>query len=160
MHIAYIGIGANLQDPVGQVRKAFVALATLDATRLAAQSSLYRTTPVGYAEQPDFVNAVARIETGLEALAVLGRLLAIEQLRGRKRTRPNGPRALDLDLLLFDDVQFDSERLIVPHPRMHERAFVLIPLLEIAPEVVIPGHGAAADLLAKVGRQGVERIPE
>lgn len=160
MHRAYIGIGANLDDPVEQVRSAFGALDAIDATRLKARSSLYRSAPVGYAEQPDFVNAVARVESALAAQTLLERLLAIERAAGRTRTRPNGPRTLDLDLLLFDDDCIESAQLVVPHPRMHERAFVLIPLVEIAPDAIIPGRGRAVDLLARIDRSGVTRLPD
>lgn len=158
MHLAYIGLGSNLHDPVEQVRAALRALDAIEATRVAAQSSLYRSQPVGYAAQPDFVNAAARVESALDAPTLLARMLAVEQAAGRVRTRPNGPRTLDLDLLLFDDVRIDSEQLSVPHPRMHERAFVLIPLIEIAPGIVIPGRGPALDWLARTDRQGVERL--
>ena len=160
MHRAYIGIGANLDDPAERVRSAFGALDAIDATRLKARSSLYRSAPVGYAEQPDFVNAVARVESALAAQTLLERLLAIERAAGRTRTRPNGPRTLDLDLLLFDDDCIESAQLVVPHPRMHERAFVLIPLIEIAPDAIIPGRGRADDLLATIDRSGVTRLPD
>lgn len=158
MHLAYIGIGSNLDDPVGRVRSAFGALDSIDASCLKNRSSLYRSAPVGYAQQPDFVNAVAQVESALDAHALLDRLLAIEQAQGRVRTRANGPRTLDLDLLLYDEERIASERLVVPHPRMHERAFVLIPLTEIAPGIVIPGRGAAVDLLARIDASGVERL--
>jgi 2-amino-4-hydroxy-6-hydroxymethyldihydropteridine diphosphokinase len=158
MHKAYIGLGANLDDPVAQVRAAFAALDAIDSTRVEDRSSLYRSQPVGYAEQPDFVNAVARIASGLDARTLLARLAAIEQSQGRVRAHPNGPRTLDLDLLLFDDDRITTDELVVPHPRMHERAFVLIPLTEIAPGIVIPGRGPAARLLERIGCDGVERL--
>ena len=158
MHIAYVGIGANLHQPAEQVRGAIRNLNAIEASRVTAQSSLYRSAPVGYAEQPDFVNAVACVESALDAHTLLARLLAVEQAAGRVRTRPDGPRTLDLDLLLFDDVRIESVELSVPHPRMHGRAFVLVPLIEIAPSIVIPGIGTAADCLARVDRRGVERI--
>ena len=158
MHTAYIGIGANLHDPIAQVRAAFAALDGIDSTHVAGRSSLYRSQPVGYLEQPDFVNAVARIESGLDAHTLLDRLAAIEQAQGRVRTRPNGPRTLDLDLLLYDEERIATAELVVPHPRMHERAFVLIPLVEIAPDIVIPGRGPAARLLERIERPGVERL--
>ena len=158
MHLAYVGIGSNLDDPVGRVRSAFATLDAIDSTRLDARSSLYRSQPVGYFDQPEFVNAVARLESELTAPTLLERLLALEHASGRVRTRPNGPRTLDLDLLLFDDDRIESERLVVPHPRMHERAFVLIPLVEIAPDVIVPGRGPAVDLLARVDCGGVERL--
>ena len=158
MRPAYIGIGSNLQDPVAQVRAAFRALDMIDATRVVARSSLYRSAPVGDTDQPDFVNAVAGIETELDAHALLAGLLSIEQTRGRVRTRAHGPRILDLDLLLFGDERIETAQLVVPHPRMHERGFVLIPLTEIAPDIVIPGKGTAIDLLARTDRRGVQRL--
>ncbi len=158
LHEAFIGLGANLGDPSGQIRSAFLALERLPGTTLLQRSSLFRTAPVGYAEQPDFVNAVARLATGLDAGALLRELLAIEQSRGRVRAIPNGPRVLDLDLLLYDAAIIAEPDLVVPHPRMHARAFVLVPLLEIAPEIVIPGRGPAAPWLAQLDTAGVERM--
>jgi 2-amino-4-hydroxy-6-hydroxymethyldihydropteridine diphosphokinase len=158
VHRAYVGIGSNLRDPLVQVRAAIVALGAIDSTRVSACSSLYRSTPVGFAEQPDFINAVAALDTVQDARSLLDCLLAIEQARGRERTLPNGPRVLDLDLLLFDDVRVGGESLTVPHPRMHVRAFVLIPLIEIAPRIIVPGHGSAVELLARVEQTGIERI--
>jgi 2-amino-4-hydroxy-6-hydroxymethyldihydropteridine diphosphokinase len=140
------------------VRAAVVALRAIDLTRVSACSSLYRSLPVGYAAQPDFINAVAELDTELVARSLLERLLSIERTQGRVRTIPNGPRILDLDLLLFGAERIDEQGLSVPHPRMHERAFVLVPLLEIAPSVSVPGHGSAAALLRRVGRDGIERL--
>ena len=131
---AYVALGSNLQDPAAQVRAGFAALAALPATRLTAQSALYRSAPVGYAGQPDFINAVAAIETLLAPRALLDALLAIERSRGRVREFPNAPRTLDLDVLLYGDLLLNEHGLTIPHPRMHERAFVLAPLAEIAPE--------------------------
>jgi len=133
--IAYVGIGSNLQDPVRQVRDAFRELDTLPHTRLVKSSSLYRSAPVGYAAQPDFVNAVAQLETGLPAERLLADLLEIEVRHGRRRSFPNAPRTLDLDLLLFGNLELQTPGLQIPHPRMHERAFVLEPLIEISPEL-------------------------
>ena len=155
---AFIGLGANLGDPGAQVRRALLALAGLPGTRLVAASSLYRSAPVGYTVQPDFVNAVAEVETRLGALALLGELLATEARFGRVRTLPNAPRTLDLDLLLYGDRVISEPGLIVPHPRMHERAFVLAPLAEIAPDIAIPGKGRAGALLAACAGQKVEKI--
>src|SRR5882672_6540950 len=138
---AFIGLGANLGDPEAQVRRTLSALAGLPGTRLVAVSSLYRSAPVGYTVQPDFVNAVAEIETALGARALLEALLAMETRFGRRREFPNAPRTLDLDLLLYGDRVIAEPGLIVPHPRMHERAFVLAPLAEIAPDIAIPGKG-------------------
>jgi 2-amino-4-hydroxy-6-hydroxymethyldihydropteridine diphosphokinase len=133
--VAYVGIGSNLDDPRRQVMDAFDALDRLAHTRVVKKSSLYRSAPIGHAEQPDFVNAVAQLETALSAERLLAELQELEQRQGRKRSFPNAPRTLDLDVLLFGDARIQSPELVVPHPRMHERAFVLKPLLEIAPEL-------------------------
>jgi 2-amino-4-hydroxy-6-hydroxymethyldihydropteridine diphosphokinase len=154
---AYIALGSNLDDPAAQIVAAFAALAALPQTRLCARSSLYRTAPVGYAAQPDFINAVAEIETALAPRALLDALLALELARGRARTFANAPRTLDLDVLLYGDAQIDEPGLTLPHPRMHERAFVLVPLAEIAPHCVIPGRGAVATLLRDIDARGVRR---
>ncbi|MCC6532880.1 MAG: 2-amino-4-hydroxy-6-hydroxymethyldihydropteridine diphosphokinase [Burkholderiales bacterium] len=158
MHDVFIGLGSNLDDPVARVRAAIGALGSLDATQLVRASSLYRTKPVGYAQQPDFVNAVARLATRLPAHVLLQQLQAIEQAAGRTRSLANGPRTLDLDLLLYDGAHIATPPLAVPHPRMHARAFVLVPLVEIAPGVEIPGRGAAATLLEALGTHEVVRI--
>jgi 2-amino-4-hydroxy-6-hydroxymethyldihydropteridine diphosphokinase len=119
---------------------------------------LYRTSPVGYLEQPDFINAVASVQTTLKPQALLAALLAIENRHGRRRTMRNAPRTLDLDLLLYGEAVFDQDGLTLPHPRLHERAFVLAPLAEIAPEAMVPGMGRLQDLLARVDCNGVSRI--
>ena len=155
---AYIGLGANLEDPVAQVAAGVAALAALPRTRLIAQSSLYRTAPVGYADQPDFINAVAAVATELSPRALLDAMLATEQRHGRVRTFPNAPRTLDLDVLLYGQMQMHEDGLTIPHPRMHERAFVLVPLAEIAPRCVIPGRGAVGELLRGIDAAGVARI--
>ena len=155
---AFIGLGANLGDPEAQVRRAFAALAELPRTRLLAASSLYRSAPVGVVGQLDFVNAVAELETALGARALLEALLAEESRFGRAREFPNAPRTLDLDLLLYGDRVIAEPGLFVPHPRMHERAFVLAPLAEIAPDIAIPGRGRAAALLAACADQRIEKI--
>jgi 2-amino-4-hydroxy-6-hydroxymethyldihydropteridine diphosphokinase len=156
--IAYVGIGSNLEDPRAQVLRAFDELATLPNTRLTARSSLYRTAPIGHAAQPDFINAVAAVDTQLSADALLRALQAIEARHARKRSFANAPRTLDLDLLLYGDAHIDEPGLSVPHPRMHERAFVLQPLVEIAPQVQIPQRGPASQCLAGNAGQKVERI--
>jgi 2-amino-4-hydroxy-6-hydroxymethyldihydropteridine diphosphokinase len=156
--IAYIGLGSNLAEPRSQVESALGELDALPRTRLVARSSLYRTAPVGYAAQPDFVNAVAAVETGLGAHELLHELQALEAAHERRRSFPDAPRTLDLDLLLFGDEHIADRGLVVPHARMHERAFVLAPLVEIAPDAVIPGRGAARDLLERCRDQDLERI--
>lgn len=147
MSLAYVALGGNLDNPVKRLRSVMDELGRLPGTRLLRASSLYRTEPVGYSEQPEFVNAVAILETSLPATTLLRNLFAIENLHGRVRSLRNGPRTLDLDLLLYDDQVMDSEFLVLPHPRMHGRAFVLVPLLEVAPGCRIPGHGSASALL-------------
>jgi 2-amino-4-hydroxy-6-hydroxymethyldihydropteridine diphosphokinase len=154
---AFIGLGSNLDEPVAHVRKAFEELGKLPFTRLLAHSSLYRSAPVGRLDQPDFINAVAHIETALPPQDLLQALLGIEQKHGRVREYLNAPRTLDLDLLLYDDLQLDEDGLILPHPRMHERAFVLQPLLEIASISSIPGRGNIGELLAACEGQRLER---
>ena len=158
MHTAYIALGSNLADPVAQLRRALAALAALPQTRLAAASSLYRSAPVGHAAQPDFVNAAAELSTALAPQALLAALLEIERRFGRERSFRNAPRTLDLDLLLYDAQSIALPGLEVPHPRMHQRAFVLAPLLEIAPECEIPGKGRAAALLERCAGQSVEKL--
>jgi 2-amino-4-hydroxy-6-hydroxymethyldihydropteridine diphosphokinase len=155
---AYVGIGSNLQDPEKQVRQAFDELAGIQDTKLTRKSSLYRTAPLGYAAQPDFVNAVAEVETQLPAEVLLDRLQEIEAGHRRERSFANAPRTLDLDLLLYGDAAIATRRLTVPHPRMHDRAFVLAPLVEIAPDAAIPGAGAAKQCLARCAGQRIERI--
>jgi 2-amino-4-hydroxy-6-hydroxymethyldihydropteridine diphosphokinase len=157
---AFIALGSNLQDPAAQVRAGMAALARLPETRVTAQSSLYRSAPAGYADQPDFVNAVAAVETTLAPHALLDALLAIERHRGRVREFRNAPRTLDLDVLLYGDLAIDDARLTIPHPRLHERAFVLVPLAEIAPDCRIPGRGAVADLLPGIDAGSVTRLAE
>ncbi|HYN26866.1 MAG TPA: 2-amino-4-hydroxy-6-hydroxymethyldihydropteridine diphosphokinase, partial [Burkholderiales bacterium] len=143
--IAFVGLGSNLADPMVQVRQAFKELEAIPGTRVTARSSLYRTSPVGYLEQPEFINAVASVQTTLEPLALLAALLAIEDRHGRRRGVRNAPRTLDLDLLLYGEEVLDRDGLTLPHPRLHERAFVLAPLAEIAPEAMVPGRGRVRD---------------
>jgi 2-amino-4-hydroxy-6-hydroxymethyldihydropteridine diphosphokinase len=133
--VAYVGLGSNLDDPVRHVREAFGELDRLPHTRVVRKSSLYRSAPLGHADQPDFINAVAQLETGLPAERLLAELQQIEARHGRKRSFPNAPRTLDLDVLLYGALSLDLPNLKIPHPRMHERAFVLRPLIEIAPEL-------------------------
>ncbi len=146
---AFIGLGGNVGDAAATLRSAIDQLDALPGTRLVSASRLYRTAPVGGIEQADFVNAVAQIETILSAEDLLQALFAIERTHGRDRSIEQrwGPRTLDLDLLLYGSEVIDVDGLSVPHPRIAERAFVLVPLVEIAPGVIIPGHGAACDVL-------------
>ncbi|MCL1886493.1 MAG: 2-amino-4-hydroxy-6-hydroxymethyldihydropteridine diphosphokinase [Betaproteobacteria bacterium] len=153
-HTVYIGIGSNLDNPANHVRLAISQLAQLPLTRLKAQSSLYLTAPIE-ADGNDYVNAVACILTALTPEKLLEQLHHLENASGRERTYRNAPRTLDLDILLYDDLQMKSASLTLPHPRMTKRAFVLVPLLEIAPAIVIPGKGAAYPYLEHVQNQPI-----
>lgn len=155
---AFIALGSNLEDPEKQVRRGIAGLADLPETELVQASSLYRSAAVGYRDQPDFINAVAEILTGLEPRALLDELLALERRRGRVRDFPNAPRTLDLDIIVYGRLMHHEHGLTLPHPRMHERAFVLVPLAEIAPEAVVPGLGRARDLLAGVDVGSVAKL--
>jgi len=159
MTVAFIGVGSNLGEPARQVEQALAELDGLPHSRVVRRSSLYRSAPIGHADQPDFVNAVAQLETGIAADRLLDELQGIEARHGRERAFANAPRTLDLDLLLFEKLQIKTTRLTLPHPRMHERAFVLKPLLELSPEISIPGVGPARQALKKVEHQAVERMP-
>ena len=154
----YIGLGSNLVDPAAQVQRALAALDRLPHARLLQASSLYRSAPVGYLDQPDFINAVALLETQLMPHALLDALLALEKDNGRTREFKDAPRTLDLDVLLYDDLVLHEAGLTLPHPQMHKRAFVLQPLLEIAPDCVIPGVGRAAQAMAACTGQRLERL--
>ncbi len=156
---AFIGLGSNLGDPAEQVRAGMAALARLAATRVEACSSLYRSAPVGRQDQPDFINAVCRVRTGLAPAALMQQLLRIETAHGRdRRGGKGGPRTLDLDLLLYGNEAIHSESLTVPHPRLHERAFVLYPLSELEPDLAIPGHGPVRELLAACAGQRLQKM--
>jgi len=157
-HSAFIGLGSNLANPVTQVLQAMQAIDCLPETRVLARSGLYRSAPVGYLDQPDFINAVVRVETALAPLALLHALLALEQENGRTREFQNAPRTLDLDVLLYDNMQHHEHGLTLPHPQMHKRAFVLQPLLEIAPDCVIPGLGAAKKAMQQCTDQQLEKL--
>jgi 2-amino-4-hydroxy-6-hydroxymethyldihydropteridine diphosphokinase len=156
--IAFVALGSNLDGPREQVAQGMLEIGALPETRLVERSSRYRSAPVGFLEQPDFINAVVMVETALEPQALLDGLLAIERRHGRVREFQNAPRTLDLDLLLYGDLVLHQHGLTLPHPRMHERAFVLLPLAEIAPDTVIPGKGRVADFLPGCHNQRLERL--
>jgi 2-amino-4-hydroxy-6-hydroxymethyldihydropteridine diphosphokinase len=155
---AFVALGANLDDPRAQILQALQELDGIPECRVMSRSSLYRTAPVGFSDQPDFINAVARLDTTLDARPLLDALLELEDRHGRRRSIPNAPRTLDLDLLLYADRVLHEKGLTLPHPRLHQRAFVLAPLAEIAPDAIVPGQGRVADLLDQVDRSGVELI--
>lgn len=153
--LAYIGVGANLGDARATVEQACLALTQLAGTRSSRRSALYRSTPVD-ASGPDFVNAVVALETTLAPEELHAALRVIEQRLGRVRGGRNAPRTIDLDLLLFGTQRIQTTQLTVPHPRMHQRAFVLVPLAELAPRLVIPGYGALGELIRRCANQSIE----
>ncbi|SDU38755.1 2-amino-4-hydroxy-6-hydroxymethyldihydropteridine diphosphokinase [Halopseudomonas salegens] len=155
----YIGLGSNQANPERQLQQAFNALAMLTQSELVARSSLYRSAPMGPQEQPDYVNAVACLDTALAPLALLDQLQAIEQLHGRERKAERwGPRTLDLDLLLYDQLSIDLPRLTVPHYGLQYRDFVLQPLAELEPEMVLPNGCRVAELLQQCQSHGLQRL--
>jgi 2-amino-4-hydroxy-6-hydroxymethyldihydropteridine diphosphokinase len=152
MKQVFVALGSNLANPISQVESAFAALDNLPNTRVLKKSSLYKTAPIGYAAEqltqiPDFINAIAELETDLTPIELLDALLEIENKAGRERPFPNAPRVLDCDLLLYENVSMETIKLTLPHPRMHERGFVLLPLFEIAPQLSLPNHGKIATLI-------------
>lgn len=151
---AAVALGSNLADPEAQVRRAFDELAAIPDTRLVARSRLYRTRAVG-PPQPDYVNAVALLETRLDADGLFDRLLGIEAAHGRVRGERWGPRTLDLDLLVYGDAVIDTPRLSVPHPQLALRPFVLVPLAEVAPDLAVPGLGPVEALCAACAPEGI-----
>ena len=158
---AYVALGSNLGNPVHTLEDAIDEMAALRGSLLKAISSLYRTAPVGLKHQPDFINAVVAIDTRLSPHDLLAELFALEAKFGRVRepgSVRNAPRTLDLDLLLHGETVLDDPDLILPHPRMHERAFVLVPLAEIAPTVVIPGRAPLGELLAACADQRIDQV--
>ncbi len=161
-HTAYIGIGSNLGDKIANCERAISEILTIDRHRLIARSSLYHTKPIGYTDQDWFVNGVIKIETDLEPFALYRALKAIEQKLGRQKTFEGGPRVIDLDLLFFEDRKIETEELHVPHPRLHERQFVLFPLSEVDPTLIHPVmKKTVEELLREIKEdQGVERLFE
>lgn len=163
MSTAYIALGSNLENPIHQVRQAMKAIDALDEVNVTHRSSLYQTAPIGYTDAtkdaiPDFINAVIAVDTTLSPNELLIAILAIEQTAGRTRPYHYAPRILDCDLLLFDDVDMQTETLTLPHPRMHERGFVLLPLFEIAPTLVMANHGKIATLITPSIAEGVQQL--
>lgn len=157
-HTAVIALGSNLQNPAGQVRAALAALAAHPHIRLIRASSLYATAPVGYTDQPDFVNAVCIVETGLDGRSLLQALHRIEAAAGRERSFRNAPRTLDLDIIDYAGQVSANPELTLPHPRAAERSFVMLPLAEIAPEFCLPNGKNAAETAALLGAQGIVKI--
>ncbi len=158
MVAAFIGLGSNLNDPQAQLDRAVAILSRTHGIEVRQVSSYYCTRPWGDTAQPDFINAVMQVETHLAADVLMDTLIQIEVEAGRVRERRWGPRTLDLDLLLYGDTVRDTPQLQLPHPRMHERRFVLEPLAELAPTLMIPGHGRVDELLAQLAGDGVQRL--
>jgi 2-amino-4-hydroxy-6-hydroxymethyldihydropteridine diphosphokinase len=156
---AYVALGSNLDDPPAQIERAFTALAGLRESRLVARSPLYRSLPLGPVAQPDFVNAVAGMLTTLDATAMLAELKALEERLGRESPVVRwGPRRIDLDLLVHGTTRIDDPQIQVPHPGIADRAFVLAPLLELAPDLDVPGVGRVRTLAARVNEAGMSRM--
>lgn len=163
MAIAYLALGSNLMQPRQQIKTAFLALETLPQTRVLQRSSLYQTAPMGYAENqlasiPDFINAVVCVETTLAPEVLLEAMLQLENNFGRERPYLNAPRVLDLDLLLYDDLVMHTASLTLPHPRMHLRGFVMLPLAEIAPDLILPNGLGVVELAAQYQAQGIQKL--
>ncbi len=156
---AWLGLGSNLQQPAIKLQQALTRLGEIDGVGILSKSSFYRTPPWGDENQDDFINAVVQIETNLGPTPLLYQLQSIENVMGRQRSgRRWGPRLIDIDLLLYGDKQCRSEELELPHPRMHERAFVLMPMFELDPMLEIPGYGAIAELLQQLDCSDIFRL--
>jgi 2-amino-4-hydroxy-6-hydroxymethyldihydropteridine diphosphokinase len=163
MTLAYVALGSNLDNPIQQVQHAMLSLANIAHTQVLKTSSLYQTAPIGYADDaldqvPDFINAVVALETELDPVELLEALLALENKAGRQRPYQNAPRVLDCDLLIYGNIELNSPKLTLPHPRMHERGFVLLPLFEIAPHLSLAKHGKIALLKNDHLLTGVRKI--
>lgn len=156
--VAYVGLGSNIGEPSRQLRTALQEMRALPKTRITKTSGFYRSAPLGHLDQPEFLNAVAQLDTELAPGVLLENLQEIEKSHGRERPFAGAPRTLDLDLLLYGNASIASARLTVPHPRMHERAFVLKPLLELDSGISVPGKGSANSLLSACSSQKIERI--
>ncbi len=163
MSVAYIALGSNLENPIKQVRQGITAIDEIDGITVTARSQLYQTAPVGYSEKdqasiPDFINAVISVETSLAPLDLLHAILGVENAAGRTRPYHYAPRVLDCDLLLYGSTSMQTEHLTLPHPRMHERGFVLLPLFDIAPTLLIPNHGKIGPLITPTIAKGVQQL--
>jgi 2-amino-4-hydroxy-6-hydroxymethyldihydropteridine diphosphokinase len=158
MHSIFIGLGSNLDNPKQKIKDAIHLINEIDDVNIIATSSLYETPPIGFFEQPNFINAVVQIYSPINHNNLLIKLFDIERIFGRIRKEKNGPRTLDLDILLFDNLILESKSLTIPHPRMHERLFVLIPLLEISPIIEIPKYGSVSNLISGLTIQNIKKV--
>ena len=154
----FIALGSNLGNPKEQVKNGILSIKKIGGVKILSESNLYETPPVGMVNQPNFINAVIKIDSDLSPYALLNKLLKIENIAGRIRVDKNGPRTLDLDILLFDNLILNETKLTIPHPRMHERLFVLMPLKDIDEAIVIPNHGAIIDIINKLVPENIIRI--
>ena len=154
----FIALGSNLGNPKEQVKNGILSIKKIGGVKILSESNLYETPPVGMVNQPNFINAVIKIDSDLSPYALLDKLLKIENTAGRIRVDKNGPRTLDLDILLFDNLILNEKKLTIPHPRMHERLFVLMPLKDIDEAIVIPNHGAIIDIINKLNPENIIRI--
>jgi len=157
---AYIALGSNIEKPIEQLKKAIVELDCVPNTNVLRASSLYQNPAVGITDQPDFINAVVKVTTSLPAEELLSELLTIENNHHRVRREKNGPRTLDLDLLLYEQLQIDTHKLQIPHPRMKQRAFVLLPLAEIEPDLILPCGFSVQHLLSNVDFTNIAKVHE
>lgn len=157
-HTAFIALGSNMENPEANILQAFFDLGALPGTQLLARSSLYRSAPVDCDDPAEFINAVAKLATELSPSELMQALLEIEHRHGRRRRFRNQPRPLDLDLLSYDEIHLNQPGLTLPHPRMHERAFVLLPLSEIAPDYRLGGHARIEECLKNCGEQAISRL--
>ena len=158
MSLIYIALGSNLKNPRKQVLNGILSIKKLNGIKVLNKSHLYQTPPVGILNQPDFVNAVVEVYSDLNPQELLKNILNIENNAGRIRDQKNGPRILDLDILLFDDLIINEDNLIIPHPRMHERLFVLLPLKDIDENIMIPNQGKIKDIIKKLTKENINRI--
>lgn len=158
MNTVYLGLGSNLDYPEKHLNLALVDIADIDQTTILASSSYYKSPPLGPQDQPDFINCVVKLETGLTAHILLAALQKIENQHGRKREIRWGPRTLDLDILLFGDMKINDDNLTIPHPQLAYREFVLVPLSEIESDIIIPGMGPVSGLITRLGIHSLQRI--
>ena len=158
MNNIFIALGSNLKNPKKQIKNGILSIKKINGVKILKKSHLYETPPVGILDQPNFVNAVIKISSNLNPQELLDKLLNIENIAGRIRDKKNGPRILDIDILLFNDFILDKDSLTIPHPRMHERLFVLMPLKDIDKNIVIPNQGAIKDIINKLAPENINRI--
>jgi len=153
-----IALGSNLENPKQQVKNGILSIKNIERVKILSESNLYETPPVGILDQPNFVNAVIKINSDLRPFELLNKLLEIENIAGRIRIDKNGPRTLDLDILLFNNLILNEKNLTIPHPRMHERLFVLMPLKDIDENIVIPNYGPIKHIIKKLTPENIYRI--